>query len=51
MDEIDREIFKAIRESADPEATAKYALSLCLEYLQSLESSKEAPVSAPSAFV
>ena len=49
MDEIDREIFKAIWESSDPEQVAKYALSLCLEYLQNLESSQVTTASSPLA--
>ena len=48
MDEIDREIFKAIWESEDPEQTAKYALSLCYDYLN-LESSQVTTVSSPLA--
>ena len=48
VSEIDREIFKVIHESSNPEKVAQFALSLCLDYLQNLESYRASEPSAPS---
>ena len=43
MLEYEKEIYKIIHESADPEAVAAYALNLCLDYLRKNGSCQQLP--------
>ena len=47
VSEIDREIYKVIRESADPEMVAQYFLNLCLDYLRTRDPFQASDASAP----
>ena len=47
MSNTDREIFKMIHESPDPEKVAAYMISLCLDYLRIHGPSQETASFAP----